>query len=96
MSEVCVDSLLGRKESSPQTLYHLANTYRCIKENLDKRGMPSDSTISAVMSMAIHEDLKGQPDRSKIHVDALQQLVQLRGGIAQFRDNKLLLQKTCR
>jgi len=96
MSEVCVDSLLGRNETSPQALLHLSNTYRCIKQNLEKHGTPPDSTIAAVMSMAVHEDLRGQPSRSKVHVDALERMVELRGGIGWFRDHQMLLQKICR
>jgi hypothetical protein len=96
MSEVCVDSLLGRNETSPQALQHLSNTYRCIKQNLEKHRTPPDSTIAAVMSMAIHEDLRGQPSRSKVHVDALERMVELRGGIGWFIDHQMLLQKICR
>jgi hypothetical protein len=96
MSEVCADSLLGKTEASPRALMHLSHTYRCIKQNLDKDGIPSDSTMAAVMSMAIHDVLRDQTGRSKVHVDALHRMVELRGGIAQFRDNKLLLQKICR
>ena len=96
MAEVNEDSLSGRHETSPRALQHLSNTYRCIKQNLERDGTPSDSTIAAVMSMAIHDDIRGQPARSKVHVDALHQMVELRGGINQFRDNRLLLQKFCR
>ena len=96
MSEVCVDWLVGRQETSVRALQHLSNTYRCIRRNLQQEGIPADSTIAAVMSMAIHEDLRGQPGRSKVHIDALERLVQLRGGITQFGANRLLLQKICR
>jgi hypothetical protein len=96
MSEVCVDSLLGKRETSPLALQHLSNTYRCIKRNLQTHRIPSDSTIASVVSMAIHEDLRGHPDRSKVHIDALQRMVEIRGGIAQFRSNRALCMKLCR
>jgi hypothetical protein len=96
MSDVHEDSLLGRHQTSPRALWHLSNTYRCIKQNLEKHSMPSDSTVAAVMSMAIHEDLIGHPGRSKVHVEALQHIVELRGGITHFTDNQLLVQKICR
>lgn len=96
MSKVCEDSLQGRQDISPQALQHLSNTYRCIKQNLQKNGTPSDSTVAAVMSMAIHDDLRGQPDRGKVHVNALQRMVELRGGITQFEANRALVQKICR
>lgn len=96
MSHVHEDSLLGRYQTSQRALWHLSNTYRCIKQNLEKHGTPSDSTVAAVMSMAIHEDLIGHPGRSRVHVEALQHIVELRGGITHFTDNQLLLQKICR
>lgn len=96
MSDVHEDALLGRHQTSPRALWHLSNTYRCIKQNLEKNSPPSDSTVAAVMSMAIHEDLIGHPGRSKVHVDALQHIVELRGGITHFTDNQLLLQKIYR
>jgi hypothetical protein len=91
-----MDSLLGRHETSTRALRHLSNSYRCIKQNLESNGTPSDSTVAAVMCMAIHEDLRGHPCRSKVHVDALQRIVELRGGIAQFAGNRVLVQKICR
>jgi hypothetical protein len=96
MSEVSMDSLLGRRETSPQALQHLSNTYRCIRQNIQKNATPSNATIAAVMSMAIHEDLKGHPDRSKIHIDALCHLVELRGGLDEFEAIQVLVQKMCR
>ncbi|OBT41127.1 hypothetical protein VE00_08521 [Pseudogymnoascus sp. WSF 3629] len=96
MSHVHEDSLLGSYQTSQRALWHLSNTYRCIKQNLEKHSTPSDSTVAAVMSMAIHEDLIGHPGRSRVHVEALQHIVELRGGITHFTDNQLLLQKICR
>ena len=91
-----MDSLLGKQETSPRALQHLSNAYRCINRNLQTQGMPSDSTIASVVSMAIHEDLRGQPGRSKVHMDALQQMVKIRGGITQFRASRVLCLKLCR
>ena len=96
MAEVCMDSMFGRTETSTQALQHLSKTYRCIKENLGKSGTPADSTVAAVMSMAIQEDLRGQPLRSRVHVDALERIVELRGGIPELEHDKLLVQKICR
>jgi hypothetical protein len=81
---------------SPRGLRHLSNTYRCINMNLQRHGTPSDATVAAVMSLAIHEDLKGQHQSSKIHLDALIKMVRLRGGIAKFEATQILLQKICR
>lgn len=91
-----MNSLSGKEETSSNTLQHLSDAYRCINQNLQKHGEPSDSTIAAVMTMAIYEDLRGHPSRSKVHIDALQGMVELRGGIAGLEGNRVLLQKICR
>jgi hypothetical protein len=96
MSEVSIDLLLGKRETSTHAVQHLSNTYRCIRRNLAKNAMPTNPTIAAVMAMAIHEDLRGHPDRSKIHVDALYSLVELRGGLDTFEARPGLVQKMCR
>jgi hypothetical protein len=96
MSEASVDFITGKQETSAQALQYLTKTYQCIAQSLQKNGVPSDGTIAAVMSMAIHEDLRGQPSRSKVHIDALERMVELRGGINQFEVNRLLVQKISR
>lgn len=99
MAEVCVDVMFGRKETAPSTLRHLSNTYRCIRRNLEAHGAPPDSTVAAVMSLAIFEDLNGQPFRSKVHINALQRMVELRGGLTEFGATparRMLIHKICR
>lgn len=96
MSEICVDAQLGKRETSPRALHHLSNTYRCLNQNLQDNVTPSDATIASVMSMAIHDDFNGHSERGKVHLDALQLMVNLRGGMAQFEANHLLTQKICR
>jgi hypothetical protein len=91
-----LDSMLGTQQDPREMLKHLGNTYRCINQNLQKNGKPLDSTVAAVMSMAIHENLLGQPQRTKVHMDALHRIVGMRGGIAAFEGNRMLLQKICR
>jgi hypothetical protein len=96
MAEVCKDSILGNSEASSQALEYLSTTYRCIYHNLRDADTVSDSTIAAVMSMALHEDFRGQPGRSKVHIDALERLVDLRGGITALEIVLILVQKICR
>jgi hypothetical protein len=91
-----MDSLLGKQETSPRVLQHLSNTYRCIRQNIQRDVTPSNPTIAAVMSMAIHEDLRGHSERSRIHVEALYHLVERRGGLDEFEARSVLVQKICR
>jgi hypothetical protein len=93
-AETAMGIMLDKRNTSPQALQYLSNTYLCINENLQKDEKPTDGTIAAVMSLAIHEDLQGNPDRSKLHVDALERLIELRGGLTQL-DNIQLQRKIC-
>jgi hypothetical protein len=91
-----MDVLIGKQETSPKALQHLSNAYRCIRRYLQKHRTPSDAIVAAIMSLAIHEDLKGQPGRSKIHLDAMQHIIELRGGLKQLATRPVLVQKVCR
>ena len=92
-----LDSMLGiHRNDSKEVLRHLGNTYRCINRNIQEHEMPSDSTVAAVMSMAIHEKLMGRQKSNRMHMDALCRMVSLRGGLIEFEGNKMLLQKICR
>lgn len=96
MSEVCLDVRLGREETSPRALHNLSNTYRCLGQSLQKYGTSAISVVATVMNLALHEDFRGQPSRSAVHIDALQQMVDSHGGIAQFQAPQELLHKICR
>jgi len=96
MGEMAAGAMLVTDDASPRVLHHLTNAYRCIQRNLQTQTIPSDETVASIMSIAIHEDLKGHPERSKIHMDALWQIVQIRGGISKLRNNRALCTKVCR
>lgn len=81
---------------SPRALHHQANTYRCINQNLQQHGIPSEATVAAVMSMAVHGQLFGRYEKSKVHLDALERMVELRGGLEHFEGTLALLHKLCR
>lgn len=86
----------GEIISPEEILKHLGNTYRSINRELQLNERPLDSTITAVTSLAIHENLFGQTEPTQIHLDALFKMVHLRGGLEQFEYNRFLLHKICR
>jgi Fungal specific transcription factor domain len=91
-----LDSMMGVQKDSKEMIKHLGNTYHYINRNLQQNDKPSDSTVAAVMSLAIHEDLLGQPKRNKVHIDALYRMVDMRGGVEAFESKTVLLHKICR
>ena len=48
------------------------------------------------MSMAVHGQLFGRYEKSKVHLDALERMVELRGGLEHFEGTLALLHKLCR
>jgi hypothetical protein len=64
-------AMLGDEDNVKEILEYLSKTYRGIHRNLQRNNIPSDSTVVAVMNIAVHEDLLGQSERSDIHLDAL-------------------------
>ena len=87
---------MGDSDKSEVILRYLSKTYRCINRDLQQNIKPSEPTIAAVMSIAIHEDLLGQSERSEVHINALSRMVNIRGGLGEFKENKFLIHKICR
>ena len=96
MATLCVDKLLGKPPGSPQALRHLQNTYRCFNRELKEAFQPSDPTIAVVVSLAVHENLTSEFGIAKLHLDALERILDLRGGIEGFASNSMLWHKVCR
>ena len=96
MATLCMDGLLGKPVRSPQALHHLANTYRCVNVDLTHHSKPSDSTVAVIVSLAVHENLTAQFGVSKLHLEALERMMEIRGGIEAFASNWVLWHKICR
>ena len=58
---------------------------------------PSDAMVAAVASLLYHENTNDQFGTPKTHLDALERIVGIRGGLQGFsNDSRVLLQKICR
>ncbi|KAM0425183.1 hypothetical protein ACHAPT_009500 [Fusarium lateritium] len=76
---------------------HFSQTLRLINPKLMQPTPPQDSTIAIIISLAIHSKLIRDPPKCSMHLDGLQRLVDLRGGLSQIREsNRALLHKICR
>lgn len=96
MSETFANMISGQGGTSPRTLRHLNLTYQYINMALQQDAMPSDSTLATTVSLTIHEDLVREMSRSRIHLDALERMVELRGGMDRLNTIPLLRQKICK
>jgi hypothetical protein len=91
-----LDARMGTSKDSEEVLKYLSKTYRLVSKHLQENEKPADSTVAAVMSLAIHEDLLGRPKKNQVHVRALYKIVDIRGGLTEFEANTMLLQKIAR
>jgi hypothetical protein len=96
MATISLDGVRGKGETSPRALHHLANTYRCFNRDLQRRRVPTDADLAVVVSLAVHGNLESSFGVSKVHLEALEQMLELRGGIEKFSSNWVLWHKFCR
>ncbi|EXJ89127.1 hypothetical protein A1O3_02191 [Capronia epimyces CBS 606.96] len=72
---------------------HFLKGVQILRERLslgDKSTHSSDSTIAAVSTLAMSALFMGEDETFKHHMSGLRKMVNLRGGIAAFKGNKLL------
>ncbi|KAL2680542.1 hypothetical protein Neosp_008144 [[Neocosmospora] mangrovei] len=76
---------------------HFSQTLRLINPKLMQPTPPQDSTIAIIISLAIHSKLIRDPPKCSMHLDGLQRLVDLRGGLSEISEsNRALLHKILR
>ncbi|KAF3904478.1 hypothetical protein AA313_de0202647 [Arthrobotrys entomopaga] len=102
MAQAHADWLVGssmgpQSKESTRTLKHLGQTYHCVNRNLREEAIPSNATVAVVMSITMHNNLLRAPGGAEPHLNALQRMVEMRGGINQFAaPSRMLLHKICR
>ena len=96
LMQACNEMFLDYGETSPKAAYFLSRTYAHLQERLDSAEALSDSTIGIVVSLISQEQIRNGYPGSKIHIDGLKRMVQLRGGLGRLEDNRMLLLKICK
>lgn len=82
--------------SSPKTLYHLSQTFNYVTRLLAGPHALSDSTIMIVVTLISQELIRKGYGDLKVHLDGLQRMIQLRGGLSKLEGNPALLLKVCK
>jgi hypothetical protein len=86
----------GRDAVPSDTVSHLTQAVILVNRSLDAPEALSDTNISVVNFMVVHELLNGAKLRALVHLKGLQKMVELRGGILALRPNLMLLVKICK
>ncbi|KAJ9271320.1 transcriptional regulator family: Fungal Specific TF [Paecilomyces variotii] len=63
---------------------HLSQTFRLINERLSGDNAASDTTIAVVVMLAEYERQLGHYNNCLVHIEGLQRMVELRGGISKL------------
>ncbi|KAH0845001.1 hypothetical protein FOPE_09553 [Fonsecaea pedrosoi] len=94
-AEAFMDRILGRQypTTNRDATVHFLKGISILRKRLsleDESGKISNSTIAVVLILAISAFFMGEVESFKHHMVGLRKMVDLRGGIAAFRGNKLL------
>ncbi|KAK9422873.1 hypothetical protein SUNI508_04540 [Seiridium unicorne] len=91
------DSTLIGGEDSAESMRHLTRTFRLVNQKLSGDEATADTTFAAVVAMTQYERMRGKHEQGLIHLNGLQRLTGMRGGIRQLaRNHPALTQKMFR
>jgi hypothetical protein len=92
-----VDLFERKPGVSPKTLHHISQAYALVNLKLSGPESVSDSAITAVVSLAIYQQVHNLHSTGLIHLKGLYRMIQLRGGIARLmKENRALALKPLR
>lgn len=74
--------LLQKDKDSIEAIGHLQKTYRLINEALTGNEAASDKTMATIVVMSQFDRLQGQYRQGVIHLDGLQRMIEMRGGLS--------------
>ncbi|RDW60302.1 hypothetical protein BP5796_11908 [Coleophoma crateriformis] len=88
VSVTALNNLVIKQEDPIEAVQHISHAFRLINAKLSGDGDVSDTTIAAVIIMSQYERLQGQYRQGVVHLEGLQRMVELRGGISKLTKNK--------
>jgi hypothetical protein len=92
-----VDFFERKPGISPKALHHISQAYALVNLKLSGPESVSDSTIAAVISLAIYQQVHNLHSTGLVHLKGLYRMIQLRGGIARLmKENRALALKPLR
>jgi len=89
-------NFMAKQDESQAALSHLSQTCQLVNQKLSSPQALSDITVAVVVCICIYEQLRGDTQKRRLHMDGLRRMIELRGGIGELQQNNALLQKICR
>ncbi|KAH8674146.1 hypothetical protein BX600DRAFT_509338 [Xylariales sp. PMI_506] len=84
LCNLCSGMRLMGSDGATDAMHHMDQTFRIVNKRLSGNQALSDLTVAAVMAMSQYERISGNYDRTKVHFEGMQQIVELSGGIVAF------------
>ncbi|RDW84262.1 hypothetical protein BP6252_01852 [Coleophoma cylindrospora] len=88
VSVTALNNLVIKQEDPIEAVQHISHAFRLINAKLSGDGAVSDTTIASVIIMSQYERLQGQYRQGVVHLEGLQRMVELRGGISKLTKNQ--------
>jgi len=96
MMATTADYYYGTRDNSAIALHHLDQTVSSLKRLLEGPEATSDTTLSCVISLTLQGQVREEPWDVNLHLDGMQRIIELRGGLPVFDNNPALMQKVHR
>jgi len=83
-----LNNLVKQQDDPKEAMHHISQALRLVNKKLSGKDAISNTNIAVVLIMAQYERLQNHYRQGLVHLDGLQRMVELRGGISQLKRDK--------
>lgn len=88
ISLTALDNIGVTPGHAAEAMRHLSHAFRMVNERLANGSTISDGTMAVVIMMSKYEPLRGKHRLGLLHLEGLQRMVDMRGGISKLAGEK--------
>lgn len=96
LMQTCNEIYSDNGNSSPKALFHLSETFNYVTRLLAGPDALSDAAIMIVVTLVSQELIRKGYGNLRVHLDGLQKMIQLRGGLPKLEGSIALMMKLCK
>ncbi|ETS76762.1 hypothetical protein PFICI_12149 [Pestalotiopsis fici W106-1] len=93
MFNAAFSSMIIGDDDTAEAMRHLSRTFQLVNKKLSGSEATADTTFASIVAMTQYERLKGNYKKGLIHLDGLERLTNMRGGIGQLSQRQPALAK---
>ncbi|KAM0129915.1 hypothetical protein ACHAP3_007652 [Botrytis cinerea] len=91
VSVTALNNVVVNREDPKMAMHHLSLAFRLINDKLSGNDAVADTTIAVVLTMSHYYRLQGQFSQGLIHLEGIERMVKMRGGISNFKREQFTL-----